>query len=162
MLPSQVGFDLLCHTVNPHLVRQDHIFASRVVNSENSVTGTDLAGSKIGGDVAGSIVILPDPMGATGLSLSTVLDHYKKNVKGPAKKWIAVHLIVTPEYIRQLTQAHPDVIIYTVRVDRGLSSDPVLKTIPGERWAEERGLNEQQYIVPGAGGVGELISNSFV
>ncbi len=162
MLPSQVGFDLLCHTVNPHLVRQDHIFASRIVNAQNTVTGTDLAGSKIGGDVTNSIVILPDPMGATGQSLSTVLDFYKKNVKGPAKKWIAVHLIVTPEYIRQITQAHPDVIIYTARVDRGLSSESVLKTIPGERWADERGLNDQQYIVPGAGGVGELISNSFV
>ncbi|MBY0384628.1 uracil phosphoribosyltransferase [bacterium] len=162
MLPSQVGFDLLCHTVNPHLVRQDHIFASRMTNKENTVTHTDLSGSKIGGDVNQSIVFFPDPMGATGLSLTAVLDHYKKNVKGSAKKWIAVHLIITPEYIRQLHQQHPDVIIYTVRVDRGLSSSEILKTVPGSKWNQERGLNDQQYIVPGAGGVGELISNSFV
>jgi uracil phosphoribosyltransferase len=162
MLPSQVGFDLLCHTVNPHLVRQDHIFASRITNKENTVTHTDLSGSKIGGDVDKSIVFFPDPMGATGLSLTAVLDHYKKNVRGPAKKWIAVHLIITPEYIRQIHQHHPDVVIYTVRVDRGLSSQEILKTVPGSKWDQERGLNNQQYIVPGAGGVGELISNSFV
>ena len=162
MLPSQVGFDLLCHTVNPQLIRLDHIFASRMTNAQNTVTHTDLTGSKIGGDVDDAIVFFPDPMGATGLSLCAVLDHYKKNVSGKAKRWIAVHLIVTPEYLRQVHQAHPDVVIYTARVDRGLSDPAVLKTLLGSRWAEEKGLNHQQYIVPGAGGVGELISNSFV
>ena len=34
--------------------------------------------------------------------------------------------------------------------------------VPGERWEEETGLNERQYIVPGAGGLGEIINNSFV
>jgi len=36
-----------------------------------------------------------------------------------------------------------------------------LATIPGERWDEEKGLNERHYIVPGAGGLGEIINNSF-
>jgi uracil phosphoribosyltransferase len=162
MLPSQVGFDLLCHTVNPQLVRQDHIYASRVTDEKNTVTHTDLAGSKIGGSVDKAIVFLPDPMGATGHSLSAVLDHYKKNVSGRAQKWIAVHLIVTPEYLQHLHKNHPDVIIYTARVDRGLSAENILQTVPGSYWNQERGLNDQQYIVPGAGGVGELISNSFV
>ena len=37
----------------------------------------------------------------------------------------------------------------------------VLETLPGERWDEERGLNEMGYIVPGAGGFGEVMNNSW-
>lgn len=162
MLPSQVGFDLLCHIVNPQLVRQDHIYAARMTDSSNTVTHTSLSGSKIGGDVGDAIVFVPDPMGATGHSLAAVLDHYKKDVVGKARKIIALHLIVTPEYIKHLHKTHPDVIIYTARIDRGLSASSVLNSIPGTNWDQEKGLNDQQYIVPGAGGVGELINNSFV
>lgn len=162
MLPSQIGFDLLCHIVDPQKIRQDHIFASRVTNADNQVTGTDLSGSKIGGDIDNAIVFVPDPMGATGSSLSATLAHYKQHVTGNARKIIAIHLIITPEYIKKLTQTHPDVLIYTARVDRGLSSEQVLAQPPGQAWEQEIGLNDQQYIVPGAGGVGELINNSFV
>jgi len=73
-----------------------------------------------------------------------------------------MHLIVTPEYIKRVLADHPDVIIYALRLDRGLSEPAVLQTVPGERWDEERGLNEHQYIVPGAGGVGEILNNSWV
>jgi uracil phosphoribosyltransferase len=38
----------------------------------------------------------------------------------------------------------------------------VLQCEPGERWDEERGLTDLGYIVPGAGGVGELLNNSWV
>ena len=38
----------------------------------------------------------------------------------------------------------------------------VLQTTPGKRWAEEKGLNDRQYIVPGAGGVGEVLNNAWV
>jgi len=162
MLPSQVGFDLLCHTVDPLNVRQDHIFAARMTNENNMVTHTSLSGSKIGGDVDDALVFIPDPMGATGLSLTATLEHYQKQVKGTPKKIIALHLIITPEYIRLLHDRHPEVEIYTVRVDRGLSKKDILKTVPGTHWAQEKGLNDNQYIVPGAGGVGELINNSFV
>lgn len=162
MLPSQVGFDLLCHTVNPLRVRQDHIFASRMTNEKDAVVRTDLSGSKIGGDIQDALVFIPDPMGATGLSLAATLEHYKKHVTGKAKKIIAIHLIITPEYIKHLHSTHPEVVIYAARVDRGLSQPDILKTIPGTHWDQEKGLNEKQYIVPGAGGVGELINNSFV
>ena len=36
------------------------------------------------------------------------------------------------------------------------------QTVPGERWAEENGLTDQHYIVPGGGGLGEIMNNSFV
>lgn len=162
MLPSQVGFDLLCQTVNPENVRQDHVYAARMTNKENKVTHTDLSGSKIGGDIEGTILLLPDPMGATGLSLAATLDHYKSEVRGTAKKIIAIHLIVTPEYLLHISEKHPDVLIYTARVDRGLSEPEVLMSPLGRHWKKEVGLNKNQYIVPGAGGVGELINNSFV
>jgi uracil phosphoribosyltransferase len=162
MLPSQVGFDLLCQTVNPENVRQDHVYAARITDEHNAVTHTDLSGSKIGGDIDKALVLLPDPMGATGNSLAATLDHYKKSVAGTAKKTIAIHLIVTPEYIRHVTSTHPETIIYTARVDRGLSPKDVLNSPLGKFWDKEVGLNQNQYIVPGAGGVGELINNSFV
>jgi uracil phosphoribosyltransferase len=73
-----------------------------------------------------------------------------------------MHLIVTPEYLRRILDDHPDVIVYAVRLDRGLSAPDVLETPPGERWAEERGLNEHQYIVPGGGGFGEIMNNCLV
>ena len=38
----------------------------------------------------------------------------------------------------------------------------VLKTVPGTRWEEERGLNDRHYIVPGGGGFGEILNNAFV
>jgi len=162
MLPSQIGFDLLCQTISADNIRQDHVYAARVTDKHNQVTHTDLSGSKIGGDIQNAIVLLPDPMGATGMSLAATLDHYKSKVQGTAQKIIALHLIVTPEYIKYVTKTHPEVLIYTARVDRGLSDADVLSAPLGRFWDREVGLNQNQYIVPGAGGVGELINNSFV
>jgi uracil phosphoribosyltransferase len=71
-------------------------------------------------------------------------------------------LIITPEFIRRMRADHPDVIIYAIRLDRGMSSDEVLRAGLGETPDAETGLNEIQYIVPGAGGVGEILNNSFV
>jgi uracil phosphoribosyltransferase len=162
MVPSQVIFDMVNHFTNPQGVRQDHVFASRVTDKNNTVTHTSLDSSKIGGDVDNALVFLPDPMGATGSSLCEVVSHYKETVKGNAQAYISVHLIITPEFIKKVTDTHPDVKIYAVRLDRGFSTEDALKAIPGKFWDQEKGLNESQYIVPGAGGVGELINNSFV
>ncbi len=64
--------------------------------------------------------------------------------------------------MKKVTEAHSDAIIFAARLDRGFSSEKALNSPPGKHWDEEKGLNEKQYIVPGAGGVGELINNSFV
>jgi uracil phosphoribosyltransferase len=61
-----------------------------------------------------------------------------------------------------LRQADPSVIVYALRLDRGLSSPDILDTVPGTHWDQEKGLNPKQYIVPGAGGLGEVINNSYV
>ena len=162
MLPSQVFFDQLNALVNSEGLRQDHIYAARMTNEKNEVTHTELSASKIGGDIQGRLVLIPDPMGATGRSLCEVIQFYKEKVPGQAKAFISAHLIVTPEFIRQVHNQHPDVHIYAVRLDRGFSSQKALSASPGQFWQEEKGLNDSQYIVPGAGGVGELINNSFV
>ncbi len=160
--PSHICYNFLHHILDPKNIRQDHIFAARKTNENDAVTGAEFGGMKIGGDVKDSIVLLPDPMGATGSTMVNMIDHYKKHIQGPAKKYIALNLIITPEYVRNLTSAHPEVIIYCLRLDRGLSSQAALNSIPGKLWNEERGLNDHQYIVPGGGGFGELLNNSFV
>jgi uracil phosphoribosyltransferase len=162
MVPSQLIYEELNYLLKPENIRQDHFYAARKVNEKNEVIGVDISGSKIGGDVDESIVIFPDPMGATGGTICEAISHYKKHVDGKAKKYISAHLIVTPEYIQNLKKHHPDCEVYTIRLDRGLSSSEALNSTPGEKIKDEKGLNENQYIIPGAGGIGELLNNSFV
>lgn len=160
--PSHICYNFLHFALPANNVRQDHIFAARVTNNKDKVTGAEFGGMKIGGDVQGAHVILPDPMGATGNTMVTAVEHYKTHIEGPAKKFIALNLIVTPEYLKNLTTTHPDVVIYALRLDRGLSPQAVLDSTPGQFWEQERGLNDKQYIVPGGGGFGEIMNNSFV
>ncbi len=160
--PSHLCYGLLNQLLNPQLVRQDHIWAARLTDSENHVVGANLGGTKIGGDVNDATVFLPDPMGATGSTIDSVLNLYKKEIPSRNAKFVALHLIITPEYIRALKNKHPDLKVYALRLDRGLSSSDVLKTVPGTHLDQEKGLNENQYIVPGAGGIGEILNNSFV
>ncbi len=159
-VPSQICFDSFNYILDPDGVRQDHIAINRKVDAKDQVIGTNLGGVKIGGDVENSYVVVPDPMGATGSTLKTAMEIYSK--LGRAKKYIAIHLVVTPEYLKTLKGAYPELIVYAIRLDRGLSPAKCLTTIPGTHWEEERGLNQKQYIVPGAGGLGEVINNSYV
>lgn len=160
-LPSQVCYDFLNKTLNPRLVRQDHVVMSRITDPQGRVTGSHFGDSKIGGDVDGAFVLFPDPMGATGGSLTEAVSYYKNKVDGSAKKYITVNLIVTPEYLRRMKAEHPDVVVYALRLDRGASAADVLGEKPGVRWAEESGLTDKQYIVPGGGGFGEIMNNAF-
>jgi uracil phosphoribosyltransferase len=161
-VPSQLCYETLHENLDPQGVRQDHIFASRVTNDTHHVTGCEFGASKIGGDQQGAYVFIPDPMGATGNTLVAAVDHYKKKVPGKVAGYLALHLIVTPEYLKRVLTTHPDLKIYALRLDRGLSSEAVLKTPLGQHWDQERGLNDSDYIVPGGGGFGEIMNNSFV
>jgi uracil phosphoribosyltransferase len=162
LVPSQITFDYLNQFLDPRGVRQDHVVLGRMTDESGHVTGAEMHGAKIGGPVDGAILLVPDPMGATGSTISRVLEHYHAEVRGRPAKVIAVHCIVTPEYLTHVRSRHPEVIVYALRLDRGLSSPEILDTIPGVCWKEERGLNEHHYIVPGGGGFGEIINNSFV
>ncbi len=162
LYPSQVTFDFLNQVLRPEVVRQDHLSLGRQVDAGGRVTGASVGAAKIGGPIEAACVLIPDPMGATGSTVSKVLGHYEESVHGTPRKVIALHLIVTPEYLRHVRGAHPQVVVYALRLDRGLSAPEVLESVPGTRWDEERGLNEHQYIVPGAGGLGEVMNNAFV
>lgn len=160
-LPSHLCYHKLNFFMNPDKVRQDHFYVARVTNEIGEVTGVNVSGSKIGGDVDGAIVLFPDPMGATGSTIVEVYNHYKNSVKGVPRVMIAMHLIVTPESIMRVTSDCPDLHVFALRLDRGLSSNSVLNEVPGKRWSEEKGLNDHHYIVPGAGGLGEILNNSY-
>ncbi len=162
IIPSQLIYNELNYIFNPKNVRQDHFYAARRTNALGEVVGVDISGSKIGGDIEDSYVIFPDPMGATGGTISESIKFYKKQVPGTAKKFISLHLIITPEYIKKIKADHPDCEVYAIRLDRGLSTDKALQSTPGQYPDEEKGLNSNQYIIPGAGGIGELLNNSFV
>jgi uracil phosphoribosyltransferase len=101
-------------------------------------------------------------MAATGSSVSYVLDVYRRLPGGRPRKLVMCHLIVTPEYLLRVAKDAPDVVVYALRLDRGRSSEDVLATVPGTRWAEERGLDDDGYILPGAGGIGEVLNNAWV
>jgi uracil phosphoribosyltransferase len=160
--PSHISYHRLHDILEAEGLRQDHFYLNRKVNEKNEVIGVDVSGSKIGGGQQDAYVFFPDPMGATGGSLSHCVSHYKNEVEGKACKYIALHIIVTPEYIKRMQKDHPDVEIFALRLDRGLSPQDILTTIPGTDIEREVGLTSTQYIVPGAGGVGEVLNNSFV
>lgn len=161
LVPAQVTYDFLNLLLDPSRVRQDHLSLGRQTDADGRVTGVRLDAAKVGGPIDGAMVLIPDPMGATGGTVNTALGHYHDNLGGRPRAVIAMHLVVTPEYLRQVRERHPEVIVYAFRLDRGLSSPDVLQTIPGTRWEEERGLTDHHYIVPGAGGLGEVLNNSW-
>jgi uracil phosphoribosyltransferase len=159
-LPSHICYTALNYFMNPRKVRQDHISIGRTTDEQEKVTGSKVSGHKIGGDIEGAIVLFPDPMGATGGTIAEAIDMYKS--LGKAYKYVALHCIVTPEYLKKIQSRHPDVEVYAVRLDRGLSSSEILGTVPGTQWDRERGLNDKHYIVPGGGGFGEIMNNAYV
>ncbi|HUB08022.1 MAG TPA: uracil phosphoribosyltransferase [Myxococcales bacterium] len=161
-LPSQVTYDLLNHLLDPALVRQDHLIMARQVDEKHQVVGSQIFGSKIGGDVDDVFLLFPDPMGATGGSMAEAIQWYKDRVPGRPRRIVTMNLIVTPEYLRRLRDRHPEVVVYAVRLDRGLSPAEVFSTVPGTKWELERGLDDRQYIVPGGGGFGEIMNNAYV
>ena len=101
-------------------------------------------------------------MGASGTTLCQALDYYRTSVAGTPAGVIAMHLMVTPEYIRMVREKWLMVRVYALDVDRGLSPPEVLREVPGVLADQERGLTDTQYVVPGAGGLGERITNVFV
>jgi uracil phosphoribosyltransferase len=149
--PSHLCYQVLNYLMNPKKIRQDHVGIAR---------GEGISGHKIGGKIDDAILLIPDPMGATGGTIVEIMDLYRSY--GVAKKIISIHCIVTPEYLKKVTEANPQITVYAARLDRGLSNDKVLQSVPGTYWSEERGLNEQNYIVPGGGGFGEIMNNAYV
>ncbi len=162
ILGAQLFYDRFNEIVEPSRVRQDHMFVGRTTGADGQVTGASITAAKIGGPIEGAVLVIPDPMGATGGSLCKVLEHYQAIGAGRPRRIVFVHLIVTPEYIQRVHGLDPDISIHAIRLDRAFSSPAALGQIPGTLPGEERGLDSHQYIVPGAGGLGEVLNNSWV
>ncbi len=81
-----------------------------------------------------AVVMIVDPMLATGGSAVAAIDTVKKR---GAKTIKLVCLVGVPEGIKTVQEAHPDVDIYLA--------------------AEDEGLNENGFIVPGLGDAGDRI-----
>ena len=173
ILPAQACYEAACRVLPATNVRLDFVNMSRVTESDGQVIGVRLDGSKIGGPIEDAVVIVPDPMGATGGTIARVLEAYRSIPDaGTPRSFAAMHLISTPESVQRLgelagelreqTDRSDALRVYTARLDRGLSPEDVLRTVPGTHPERERGLNDVQYIVPGAGGMGELLTNSWV
>lgn len=90
--------------------------------------------SKMPEDIEEREVIIVDPMLATGNSATAAITEIKKlgvnNIK-------FMCIIASPEGVKAVQTAHPDVEIYTGVIDQG--------------------LNEDKYIVPGVGDAGDRI-----
>ncbi|RYE72273.1 MAG: uracil phosphoribosyltransferase [Hyphomicrobiales bacterium] len=83
-------------------------------------------------DLASRLVIVVDPMLATGNSAIAAMDRLKER---GAKNIRFLCLLAAPEGIERFRAAHPDIAIYTASIDSH--------------------LNEQGYIVPGLGDAGD-------
>lgn len=89
---------------------------------------------KLPADIEGRIVILVDPMLATGGSASDALTMLKKR---GCKHIRLMCLVAAPEGVAKVQEDHPDVDIYSAALDDH--------------------LNEHAYIVPGLGDAGDRI-----
>ncbi|MEZ6028582.1 MAG: uracil phosphoribosyltransferase [Hyphomonadaceae bacterium] len=87
---------------------------------------------KAPGELANRLVIVVDPMLATGNSAIAALDRLKRR---GAKHLRYLCLLAAPEGIAKFTAAHPDVPVFTAAVDSH--------------------LNDKGYIVPGLGDAGD-------
>ncbi len=88
--------------------------------------------SKLPPDLESSYVVMIDPMLATGGSAVAALDVLRR---AGARTIRIICIVSAPEGIALVERHHPDVVIYTPAVDRG--------------------LNEHKYIVPGLGDFGD-------
>ena len=89
---------------------------------------------KLPSDVSERMLVITDPMLATGGSAIAAIDLLKQ--KG-AKSIILMCLVAAPEGVTAVNEAHPDVEIYVASVDEC--------------------LNDHGYIVPGLGDAGDRI-----
>ncbi len=90
--------------------------------------------SKMPPNLSEKILLVTDPMLATGGSCSAALQMLKD--KG-AKKIIFMCIVSAPQGIEKISADHPDIPIYTASIDEG--------------------LNEHCYILPGLGDAGDRI-----
>jgi len=76
--------------------------------------------SKLPKDISSRLMIIVDPMLATGGSLIEAIDELKRNGATNIK---AINLLAAPEGLKAVEEAHPDVHIYIAALDEKLNED---------------------------------------
>ena len=94
--------------------------------------------SRLPEGLANSLVLMIDPMLATGGSAVAALELMRE---AGARRMAMVCIVAAPEGIDLVERHFPDVTIYTPVIDRG--------------------LNERKYIVPGLGDFGDRLYGTF-
>jgi uracil phosphoribosyltransferase len=84
--------------------------------------------------VEGKVVIVADPMLATGNTMNAILDEIRKY--GTPKRLVLLNIIASEEGINNVENFHPDLEIYTCAIDVE--------------------VNSNGYIVPGLGDAGDI------
>ncbi len=84
--------------------------------------------------VQDKIVVVADPMLATGNTMNAILDEIKTH--GTPKRLVIFNVIASKKGIKKVMDRHPEVEIYTCSV--------------------EKELNKEGYIVPGLGDAGDI------
>lgn len=90
--------------------------------------------SKLPADVQERDIFVLDPMLATGGSAIDAIEELKKQ---GCKNIRLLNIVAAPEGVKAVQEAHPDVDIYVVALDRG--------------------LNKEAYILPGLGDAGDRL-----
>jgi uracil phosphoribosyltransferase len=90
--------------------------------------------SKLPQNIANSVVLLVDPMLASGGTVAKAIDIIKEN---GAKDILYVGLVGAPEGVKLLAEKHPDVPVYLAALDSH--------------------LDENSYIIPGLGDCGDRL-----
>lgn len=84
--------------------------------------------------INGKIVLVADPMLATGNTMNAILNEIKKH--GNPKRLALFNVIASESGIKNVSTAHPDLEVYTCAIDSEVNSDG--------------------YIVPGLGDAGDI------
>ena len=84
--------------------------------------------------IDGKVVIVADPMLATGNTINAILDEIYKY--GTPKRLVLLNIIASEEGIKKVEDFHPDLEIYTCAIDSE--------------------VNKEGYIVPGLGDAGDI------
>jgi len=85
-------------------------------------------------DIEDKIVIIADPMLATGNTMNSILYNIKK--QGSPRRLVILNVIATEEGIEKILENHSEVEIYTGSIDKE--------------------LNQDGYIIPGLGDAGDI------
>ena len=83
--------------------------------------------------VDNKIVVIADPMLATGNTMNAILNHIQE--KGTPRRVVLLNVIASKPGIERVEEKHPDIEIYTCAVDKE--------------------LNQDGYIIPGLGDAGD-------